>query len=112
MRILLHRRGQSAHLRRRGGQASPRRRGRPRRMGLSSWLPFHLWRPCPRIGGWVKFGVGLAQVHRSQWLDMTRLCEELGFESVWFPDHLVFTEAMSGSPYTGDDHPPVPPTTP
>jgi probable F420-dependent oxidoreductase len=65
-----------------------------------------------RIGVLVKFGIGLAQVHRSQWLDMTRLCEDLGFESVWFPDHLVFTEAMSGSPYTGDDHPPVPPTTP
>jgi probable F420-dependent oxidoreductase len=60
----------------------------------------------------VKFGIGLALVHRSQWLAMTTLCEELGFESVWFPDHLVFTEAMSGSPYTDDDHPPVPPTTP
>jgi probable F420-dependent oxidoreductase len=65
-----------------------------------------------QIGGRVKFGIGLALVHRSQWLAMTALCEELGFESVWFPDHLVFTEAMSGSPYTDDDHPPVPPTTP
>jgi probable F420-dependent oxidoreductase len=64
------------------------------------------------IGGSVKFGIGLALVHRSQWLAMTKLCEELGFESVWFPDHLVFTEAMAGSPFTGDDHPPVPPTTP
>jgi probable F420-dependent oxidoreductase len=60
----------------------------------------------------VKFGIGLALVHRSQWLDMTRLCEALGYESVWFPDHLVFTRAMSGSPYTGEDHPPVPATTP
>jgi probable F420-dependent oxidoreductase len=60
----------------------------------------------------MKFGIGLALVHRSQWLDMTRLCEALGYESVWFPDHLVFTQAMSGSPYTGEDHPPVPPTTP
>jgi probable F420-dependent oxidoreductase len=62
--------------------------------------------------GDVNFGIGLAQVHRSQWLEMTRLCEALGFESVWFPDHLVFTEAMSGSPYPGQQHPPVPPTTP
>jgi len=60
----------------------------------------------------VRFGIGLALVHRSQWLEMTELCEELGYESVWFPDHLVFTEAMSGSPYVGDAHPPVPPTTP
>jgi probable F420-dependent oxidoreductase len=60
----------------------------------------------------VKFGIGLALVHRSQWLDMTRLCEGLGYESVWFPDHLVFPVTMSGSPYTGQEHPPVPPTTP
>ncbi len=60
----------------------------------------------------MKFGIGLALMHRSQWLDMTRLCDELGFESVWFPDHLVFTTAMSGSPYPGQEHPPVPPSTP
>jgi probable F420-dependent oxidoreductase len=60
----------------------------------------------------VKFGIGLALVHRSQWLEMTCQCDALGYESVWFPDHLVFTLLMTGSPYTGEDHPPVPPTTP
>ena len=28
------------------------------------------------------------------------------------PEHLIFPTAMAGSPYPGQDHPPVPPTTP
>ena len=37
---------------------------------------------------------------------------ELGFESVWFPEHLVLPLDMSGSPFAGAEHPPVPPSTP
>ena len=37
---------------------------------------------------------------------------ELGYESVWLPEHLVFTRAMSRSPHPGEEHPPVPPDTP
>lgn len=38
--------------------------------------------------------------------------EELGFESVWLPEHLVLPAEMSGSPHDGDSHPPIPPQTP
>ena len=35
-----------------------------------------------------------------------------GYESVWLPEHLVFPTTMSRSPKPGEEHPPVPPTTP
>ena len=38
--------------------------------------------------------------------------EELGYESVWLPEHLMFTRAMSRSPHPGQTHPPVPPDAP
>ena len=38
--------------------------------------------------------------------------DELGYESLWFPEHLVLPVAMAGSPFAGADHPPVPPSTP
>lgn len=46
------------------------------------------------------------------WLDVTLLAERLGFESVWLPEHLVFPVDMAGSPFPGEDHPPVPPSLP
>jgi probable F420-dependent oxidoreductase len=45
-------------------------------------------------------------------LELALEAERLGFESVWMPEHLVFPTAMAGSPYPGQEHPPVPPTTP
>lgn len=45
-------------------------------------------------------------------VDAVTAGEELGFESVWFPEHLVLPVEMSGSPFAGADHPPVPPSTP
>jgi probable F420-dependent oxidoreductase len=44
--------------------------------------------------------------------EVTEAADEMGFESVWLPEHLVLPVAMAGSPYAGADHPPVPPTTP
>jgi probable F420-dependent oxidoreductase len=38
--------------------------------------------------------------------------EELGFESVWFPEHLVLPVDMAGSPFAGSEHSPIPPSTP
>jgi probable F420-dependent oxidoreductase len=43
---------------------------------------------------------------------VTLEAERLGFESVWMPEHLVFPVSMSGSPYAGAEHPPVPAHTP
>jgi probable F420-dependent oxidoreductase len=60
----------------------------------------------------VKFGVALGALNPRVHEGATLLAEELGFESVWLPEHLVFTRAMSRSPHPGEEHPPVPPDTP
>jgi probable F420-dependent oxidoreductase len=60
----------------------------------------------------VKIGVALGALNPHFFLDVTLEAEKLGYESVWLPEHLVFPTKMGGSPFPGDDHPPVPPTTP
>src|SRR5262245_47048641 len=60
----------------------------------------------------MKFGIALGQLNPKSFVDATDAAEELGYESVWLPEHLVFPMAMAGSPYPGADHPPVPPSTP
>lgn len=60
----------------------------------------------------VALGVALGALNPHFHVDVTLLAEELGYESVWLPEHLVFTSAMSRSPYPGQTHPPVPPDTP
>jgi probable F420-dependent oxidoreductase len=60
----------------------------------------------------VKFGVALGALNPHFHLEVTLEAERLGFESVWLPEHLVFTRAMTSSPHPGEDHPPVPPDTP
>ncbi len=60
----------------------------------------------------VKFGIPLGGVHPGLWRDLTVRAEELGYESVWLPEHLVLPAEMSGSPHHGDSHPPIPPQTP
>jgi probable F420-dependent oxidoreductase len=60
----------------------------------------------------VKIGVALGALNPHFFLDVTLEAEKLGFESVWLPEHLVFPTEMGGSPFPGDDHPPVPPSTP
>jgi probable F420-dependent oxidoreductase len=57
----------------------------------------------------VKFGVALGALNPHFHLDATLAAEELGYESVWLPEHLVFTRTMSRSPHPGEAHPPVPP---
>ena len=60
----------------------------------------------------VKFGVALGALNPRVHEDATLEAERLGFESVWLPEHLVFTRRMSRSPHPGEEHPPVPPDTP
>jgi probable F420-dependent oxidoreductase len=60
----------------------------------------------------VKFGIALGALNPHFHLDATMAAEELGYESVWLPEHLVFTRAMSRSPHPGGGPPPVPPETP
>ena len=60
----------------------------------------------------MKFGIALGALNPHFHLDATLEAERLGFESVWLPEHLVFTRTMTSSPHPGQDVPPVPPTAP
>src|SRR5438477_11142197 len=60
----------------------------------------------------MKFGVALGRLNPAFFVDATVAADGLGYESVWLPEHLVFTAAMSRSPHPGETHPPVPPETP
>jgi probable F420-dependent oxidoreductase len=56
----------------------------------------------------MKFGIALGRLHWGFHEEMTVLADELGFESVWLPEHLVLPVDMAGSPYAGAEHPPIP----
>ena len=60
----------------------------------------------------MKFGVALGALNPRVHEEATLEAEQLGYESVWLPEHLVFPRAMSRSPHPGEEHPPVPPDTP
>jgi probable F420-dependent oxidoreductase len=64
--------------------------------------------------GWprVKFGIALGALNPHFHLEVTLEAERLGYESVWLPEHLVFTRTMSRSPHPGQEHPPVPADSP
>jgi probable F420-dependent oxidoreductase len=56
----------------------------------------------------MKFGIALGRLHPRLHEEMVVLADELGFESVWLPEHLVLPVDMSGSPFAGAEHPPIP----
>ena len=60
----------------------------------------------------MKVAISLGMVNPNKWLELTEVADELGYESIWLPEHLVLPIEMAGSPYTGEDHPPVPPDIP
>jgi probable F420-dependent oxidoreductase len=59
----------------------------------------------------MKFGIALGLLAPKYWNEVAMEADQLGFHSLWMPDHLVFPTDMSGSPFPGQDHPPVPPHT-
>jgi probable F420-dependent oxidoreductase len=60
----------------------------------------------------MRFGLTLAHTHIARWEEVTVLAEELGLESVWLPDHLVFPLDIAGTPYADGGSPPVSTGTP
>jgi probable F420-dependent oxidoreductase len=60
----------------------------------------------------MQFAVALGALNPAFFEDAVLEAERLGFESCWLPEHLVLTDDMTGSPHPGQDHPPIPPTTP
>jgi probable F420-dependent oxidoreductase len=51
-------------------------------------------------------------MHPGMFVEAATSADSLGFESVWLPEHLILPVDMSGSPFEGVEHPPVPPSTP
>ncbi|MDQ1520588.1 MAG: hypothetical protein QOI55_1661 [Actinomycetota bacterium] len=60
----------------------------------------------------MNFGITFGRLHPAFFQAAAVEADRLGFESVWMPEHLVFTTQMSRSPHPGEEHPPVPPETP
>jgi probable F420-dependent oxidoreductase len=56
----------------------------------------------------VRIGVTFARLRPALWAQTAALCDELGYESIWLPEHLVLPVGGTGSPYPGQEHPPVP----
>ncbi len=56
----------------------------------------------------MKLAISLGMLNPSLWVQVTEEADRLGFESVWLPEHLVIPVQMEGSPYAGQDHPPIP----
>lgn len=46
------------------------------------------------------------------WREVTQTADRLGYESVWIPEHLILPVHSSGSPFSGQEHPPIPPDIP
>lgn len=59
----------------------------------------------------MKIGIALGLLAPKYWNAVALEADKLGFHTLWMPDHLVFPTDMSGSPFPGKDHPPVPPNT-
>ena len=60
----------------------------------------------------MKFGLSLGRVNPGLWPEVTVAADRAGFASAWLPEHLVLPAQMAGSPFAGEEHPPVPPSTP
>ncbi len=60
----------------------------------------------------MKIGLSLGVLRPSAWEEVTVAADQLGYDSVWMPEHLVIPVQSEGSPFAGSDHPPIPPDVP
>jgi probable F420-dependent oxidoreductase len=61
----------------------------------------------------MKIGIPLFMLRPEHMAGVAQRAEQLGFESVWMPEHLVFPVQISSRyPYTPDGVPPINPSTP
>lgn len=60
----------------------------------------------------MRYGVPLGLIHPGAWRDVAVAADELGFESVWLPEHLVFATDLSVAVYPGTSDPGISPGTP
>ena len=59
----------------------------------------------------MQFAITLGQLNPRAWEEVAVLADDLGFESLWLPEHLVFPDEIRGQLIPGEEHPPVPPST-
>lgn len=64
----------------------------------------------------IKVGTSIGMLNPRYFQQVAVAADQLGFESLWMPEHLVFPQQMAGSPFDTQDgdaaHAPVPPETP
>ncbi|MBW3661660.1 MAG: LLM class F420-dependent oxidoreductase [Actinobacteria bacterium] len=60
----------------------------------------------------MHIAITLGRLNPVVWVDAVTAADELGYESVWLPEHLVLPLDIQGQLVPGEEHPPVPPTTP
>lgn len=60
----------------------------------------------------MRFAITFGQLNPRAFVDAALAADRLGFESVWLPEHLVLPVEMRGQLIPGEEHPPVPASTP
>ena len=60
----------------------------------------------------MKFGLTFGQLNPRVWQEAALAADRLGFESLWLPEHLVLPVEMRGQLVPGEEHPPIPASTP
>jgi probable F420-dependent oxidoreductase len=60
----------------------------------------------------MRLGLTFGQLNPKAWQEVAVAADQLGYESLWLPEHLVFPLEVSGQLIPGEEHPPVPPTVP
>ncbi len=64
----------------------------------------------------IKVGTSIGMLNPRYFQEVAVAADQLGYESLWMPEHLVFPQQMAGSPFSAQEgeasHPPVPPETP
>ena len=56
----------------------------------------------------MDFGIHLGSVNSRFWSSVAQEADQLGYESIWVPEHVVVPVDATGSPHEGADHPPIP----
>jgi probable F420-dependent oxidoreductase len=46
----------------------------------------------------MKFGIDLSRCRPDLWVELAQHADELGYESVWLPEHVIFPQEIVGSP--------------
>lgn len=60
----------------------------------------------------MKFGFTFGQLNPAFFVGAVEAADRLGYESAWLPEHLVLPVEMRGQLVPGEEHPPVPASTP